>query len=414
MNYWANYPKFMVSLLEVGLGQRPPPRRTTSATTGSPRSDGNYSWMYIFDDMYRGTSTRVGGKEPGPEGFISFGMNPVGLGPNSKKMVAALAKLKWLVMVENVRDRDRRVLEGAQGIRRARCRRRSRRRSSCSRPRTSPRRTARSPTPRAGCNGSGRRSIRRARPKADQEILARILLAVRDLYKKEGARCPKRSRTSPGLHEPGQPRPLGSAQGDQRQGAGRHPGPQGQDEGLEDRRPAGRRVRPAPGRRLDDVRQLAPLGRLHRGGQQRAAALDGRPDGPRHVPQLGLLLAGEPAHHVQPRLRGRATERPGIPKRPGIVWNGEKWVGDVPDIKPDSKPGEFGAFIMLPGGVGRLYRRALNDGPVPGALRSRSRRRSTTRSTPRSRRTRRRRSSPRTRTSTARRRISRSSARRIA
>src|SRR6185295_5561758 len=59
-------------------------------------------WMYIFDDMYRGTSARVGGTEPGPEGLIAFGMNPVGLGPNSKKMVAALAKLKWLVCVENV------------------------------------------------------------------------------------------------------------------------------------------------------------------------------------------------------------------------------------------------------------------------------------------------------------------------
>src|SRR4029453_13391486 len=61
-----------------------------------PKVDGNYSWLYIFDDMYRGSSMRVGGQEPGPEGFISFGMNPVGLGPNSKKMVAALSRLKWL------------------------------------------------------------------------------------------------------------------------------------------------------------------------------------------------------------------------------------------------------------------------------------------------------------------------------
>src|SRR3954464_524759 len=52
--------------------------------------------------MYRGHSARAGGQEPGPEGFITFGMNPVGLGPNSKKMVAALSKLKWLVVVENV------------------------------------------------------------------------------------------------------------------------------------------------------------------------------------------------------------------------------------------------------------------------------------------------------------------------
>jgi len=37
----------------------------------------------------------------------------------------------------------------------------------------------------------------------------------------------------------------------------------------------------------------------------------------------------------------------------------------VPDIKPDSKPGEFGAFIMNPEGVGRLFAPSLNDGPFP-------------------------------------------------
>ena len=59
------------------------------------------------------------------------------------------------------------------------------------------------------------------------------------------------------------------------------------------------------------------------------------------------------------------------PKRPGIVWNGEKWVGDVPDIKADSPPGEFGAFIMLPEGVGRLFSAPLARRPLPRALRGR-------------------------------------------
>ena len=66
-----------------------------------PKVDGNYSWTYMFDDMYRGSSKRAGGEEPAPEGLISFGMNPVGTGPNSPKMIAALSKLKWLVVVEN-------------------------------------------------------------------------------------------------------------------------------------------------------------------------------------------------------------------------------------------------------------------------------------------------------------------------
>jgi formate dehydrogenase major subunit len=100
MNYWVNYPKFMVSLLKAEYGNA----ATKDNEFGygwMPKIDGNYSWMYIFDDMYRGESTRAGGKEPGPEGFITFGMNPVGLGPNSKKMIAALSKLKWMVVAEN-------------------------------------------------------------------------------------------------------------------------------------------------------------------------------------------------------------------------------------------------------------------------------------------------------------------------
>src|SRR5262249_695153 len=64
--------------------------------------------------------------------------------------------------------------------------------------------------------------------------------------------------------------------------------------------------------------------------------------------------------------RASADEK-GVPwdaKRVGIRWNGQAWVGDVPDIKPDSPPDQFGAFIMLPEGVARLFA-PLNDGPFP-------------------------------------------------
>jgi len=37
----------------------------------------------------------------------------------------------------------------------------------------------------------------------------------------------------------------------------------------------------------------------------------------------------------------------------------------VPDIKPDSPPGEYGAFIMNAEGVGRLFAAQLADGPFP-------------------------------------------------
>jgi formate dehydrogenase major subunit len=65
------------------------------------------------------------------------------------------------------------------------------------------------------------------------------------------------------------------------------------------------------------------------------------------------------------RASADAEGKPWDPTRVGIKWNGEKWVGDVPDMKPDAPPGTFGAFIMLPEGVGRLWAPALKDGPFP-------------------------------------------------
>jgi formate dehydrogenase major subunit len=82
------------------------------------------------------------------------------------------------------------------------------------------------------------------------------------------------------------------------------------------------------------------------------------------------------------RASADANGKPWDPKRAGIQWNGEKWVGDVPDIKPDSPPGQFGAFIMLPEGVGRLYARSSTTGPSPSTT-SRWRPRWRTRSIPR-------------------------------
>jgi len=189
MNYWVNYPKFMVSLLKSAWGKA----ATADNEYGyawMPKIDGNYSWMYIFDDMYRGTSTRAGGTEAGPEGLISFGMNPVGLGPNSKKMVAALSKLKWLVMVENVETETSIFWKAPKDY--------------------DPKPPSQIGTevyllPAANFaekDGTFTNSARwlqwkwkacdpPGQAKSDQEILARLVIAVRELYRKEGGATPE-------------------------------------------------------------------------------------------------------------------------------------------------------------------------------------------------------------------------------
>jgi formate dehydrogenase major subunit len=68
------------------------------------------------------------------------------------------------------------------------------------------------------------------------------------------------------------------------------------------------------------------------------------------------------------RASADADGNPWDPSRAGIRWNGELWVGDVPDYPPDSDPKDgLGAFIMTGEGVGRLFAPAtlMRDGPVP-------------------------------------------------
>src|SRR6266852_5358794 len=189
MNYWSNYPKFTVSLLKAIYGKAST-KENDWGYEWLPKTDGNYSWMYICDDLYRGSSTRAGGKEPGPEGFISFGMNPVGIGPNSPKWVAALSKLKWLVMVENVETETAAFWKAPKEY---------------GTPDASQIPTevyllpASSFAEKDGCFTNSARWIQwkwkaidpPGQAKTDQEIVSRIFLAVRDLYKKEGGALPE-------------------------------------------------------------------------------------------------------------------------------------------------------------------------------------------------------------------------------
>jgi formate dehydrogenase major subunit len=361
MNYWVNYPKFMVSLLKSVWGKAAT-KENDFGYDWLPKTDGNYSWMYIFDDMYRGSSTRVGGKEPGPEGLVSFGMNPVGLGPNSKKMIAALSRLKWLVMVENVETESAafwkapKEYEGPE-------------------PSKIPTEVFLLPAANfAEKDGTFTNSALWLQwkcqaldppglAKADQEILSRMVLAVQGLYRKEGGALPDpvlnvswsyTNPVNPDLSEVLKEM-SGKALAD-------IPDPKDKTKILK-----------TAGQQLDGFGQLQDDGStlcgnwLHSGvyteagnNAQRRSTAD--PTGLGMFPNWAFSW---PANRrvMYNRASADADGKPWDPKRPGIWWNGEKWVGDVPDIKPDSPPGEFGAFIMLPEGVGRLFSPVLNDGP---------------------------------------------------
>jgi formate dehydrogenase major subunit len=363
MNYFQNYPKFMTSLLKSIWGAKAT-KENDFGYGWLPRLDGNYSWAYMFDDMYRGSSTRVGGKEPAPEGLLAFGMNPVGTGPNTKKMIAALAKLKWLVVVENVETETATFWKAP---------------SEYGGPDTSKIQTEVILVPAAlfaEKDGSFTNSARWAQwkwkaldppgqAKADPEILARIVLAVKELYRKEGGAFPDpvlslawsyTNAANPDLGEV-----LREING---KALADIPDPKDKTKVLK-----------AAGLQLDTFGQLQDDGSTSCGNwiycgvfpesgnnAQRRSTAD--PTGLGMYHQWGFSW---PANRrtLYNRASADAAGNPWDPTRVGIKWNGEKWVGDVPDIKPDSKPGEFGAFIMNAEGVGRLFAASLNDGPFP-------------------------------------------------
>jgi formate dehydrogenase major subunit len=87
--YWANFRKFIVSLLKAWYGDA----ATAENDFCFPwltRIDDNYSQMMTFDRMARGAI----------KGYLLFGQNPAAGGPNAKLHRAGLRNLDWLVVLD--------------------------------------------------------------------------------------------------------------------------------------------------------------------------------------------------------------------------------------------------------------------------------------------------------------------------
>ncbi len=135
--------------------------------------------------------------------------------------------------------------------------------------------------------------------------------------------------------------------------------------------PAAARICLAEGRRHNPLRQLDLFRHVDRGRIADPAARHGGSLRVGCFSQLGVVVAGQPARALQPRVLQSQTGSRGIADRKQIWWNeaAGKWVGnDVPDFKPDSNPKDhMGPFIMNPEGIGRLFAPigVLADGPFP-------------------------------------------------
>src|SRR2546429_7959684 len=169
--------KFAVSLLKAMYGDAAT-KQNDWAFHYLPKVDRNYSWAYIWDDMYRGSV----------KGLFAFGMNGVAIGPDSNKNIEALKKADWLVVGEIYPDETSEFWR-SPGISQGEMKK------------------IQTTVYRLPCAGFAEKDgafVNSARwlqwknaalpmpgnSRLDQAIVAEIFLKVRDLYKKEGGKFP--------------------------------------------------------------------------------------------------------------------------------------------------------------------------------------------------------------------------------
>ena len=254
------------------------------------------------------------------EGFFSFGMNPVSNGPHSRKAVAALSKLKWLVVAENFeqetatfwRDDILALVEQEAGGRADRS------------------------LPAAGgeLRGEGR-IVRQLGALDSVEVEGRRSAGRGEAgsgdhraHLPQGARAvrargrpPTRSGPASQLVvlEPDRAVARRGGEGDQRLGDRRREGRRRQR--RRPRRPAAGTLRRHARRWIDAVGQLALHRHVYRRRQPHAAAIARRPERPRTLSGVGVQLARQSPHPLQPLLRRRRGPAMGSVTA-GIAWNG--------------------------------------------------------------------------------------------
>jgi formate dehydrogenase major subunit len=355
-NYWSNTPKFAVSLLKALYGDAA--RKDNDwAFHYLPKIDRKYSWVDLWDDMYRGQI----------KGMFAVGMNGVQIGPNSKKNIDALKKADWLVVGEIYADETSEFWR-APGTT------------------AEEMKEIRTTVYRLPCAGFAEKDgtfVNSARwlqwknvalpppgeARLDQDILAQIFLKVRELYRKDGgafpdpvlnARWPYTQPEHPSLSEVAR-EINGQAVGDVADPASGQTFKAGQQ-------------LPGFGLLRDDGSTLCGnwlySGSWTEAGNQMARRGTEDPSGLGIYPNWAWSW---PANRrvLYNRASCDANGQPWDPSRRQVWWNAGagRWVGnDVADFKADSPPSDhMGPFIMNAEGVGRLFGplAAFQDGPFP-------------------------------------------------
>ena len=356
MNFPQNYPKWWTSLMKSWYGKEATPENDF-CYDWLPKKDVSYDVLAMFDRMYQGKMT----------GFVCQGFNPLASVANKKKVGDALAKLKYLVIMDPLVTETSEFWKNHGEV-------------NSADPSTIQTEVFRLPVAffaeEAGtCTNSGRvvrwhwKAVEGpGDSKSDCEIMAHLYQTLKAMYAKDGGAFPdpilKLSWSYRIANDPSPEELLmeisGKALSD-----------------LYDPKDA-TKLQVKGGDQLASFAFLRDDGStacgnwIYSGSWSQAGNLTARRDSS-DPSGLGQTLNWGFAWPVNRRIiYNRAScdpsGKPWDASRSVIKWLGDKWGGnDVPDMRPDAKPEEgVMPFIMNPEGVARLFARDLVvDGPLP-------------------------------------------------
>jgi formate dehydrogenase major subunit len=386
MAFTQNFPKWHTSLMKTYYGDKAT-AENGFAYDWIPKRDAAYDILAIFERMHQGKIN----------GFLVQGFNPLAAVPNKKKLSAALAKLKYLVIMDPLETETSEFWKNFGPLNDVDSSKIAtevfRLPTSCFAEET------------GSFTNSGRVINWKEKAvdppgeaKPDSEIVARLFVKIRSMYAKDGGTLPEpvAALTWPYLNanvpQPGEL--LREING--RALADIYPLPATPAAAA-----AMAAAKPATAGSVKPVAAAAaapaaPPQPLVRAGEQLPGFAMLRDDGSTACgnwiycgvwSQAGNLSARRdtsdpsglgvyqnwgyswPANRriLYNRASADKDGKPWDPSRRYMAWNGKAWAGaDVPDMRPDAAPEQgVGAFIMNPEGVARLHAVGMNEGPFP-------------------------------------------------
>jgi formate dehydrogenase-N alpha subunit len=358
MSYWQNYQKFHVSLMKSWFGDAAT-RENNWCFDWLPKLDKPYDVLQVFELMHQGKMN----------GYFAQGFNPLASFPNKAKIGEALAKLKYLVVIDPLATETSEFWKNFGEFNDV----------DSSKIQTE---VFRLPsTCFAEEDGSLVSSSRvlqwhykgadaPGEARGDAEIMGGLFLKLREMYKKEGGAFPDAILNLTWPYK------------------------------IPDSPSSEELAKEFNGKALADVTDPKDATKvLAKAGEQLASFAHLRDDGSTSAgcwlftgswPQAGNMMARRdnsdpsglgntlnwayawPANRriLYNRASCDSSGKPWDAKRKVISWNAKesKWTGmDVPDMRPDAAPEEnVGPFIMNPEGVARLFAvDKMAEGPFP-------------------------------------------------